>query len=97
MQYTTATKTKQVQPTMLANPHVQQFTAHPIGRIVTWVALKMYTLIGLGFSLLPLVLLSYTRWLPVYHACGYVGIVFFGPWTTWAVKKVFRVARVKAN
>lgn len=72
---------------------MQRFCGHPIGGCITWVALKMYTLIGLGFSLVPLVLLTWERWLPIYHTCAYIGVLFFGPWSSWLVRRILRVPR----
>lgn len=55
-----------------------------------WVALKLYTLIGLAFALAPLVLLTADKWWPLFKVTGFVGIIFYGPWSMCLVQKVLR-------
>lgn len=81
----------------MRHTRIQQFASTTIGMITIWVALKLYTLVGLAFSLAPLVLLTAEKWWPLFKSVGFVGLIFYGPWSMWLVKKVLRATDVPST
>ncbi|XP_012278101.1 lysophospholipid acyltransferase 5 [Orussus abietinus] len=68
---------KGVETQLAKNEALQAALENPIFRLATWVLLKIYTLVFMGYSLIPFVLLSYDRYLPVYASVYYCGHIFF--------------------
>ncbi|XP_014228355.1 lysophospholipid acyltransferase 5 [Trichogramma pretiosum] len=69
---------KDMKPVLLKNEKLMNFaTGSMLGRIVTWILLKIYTFVFMGYSLIPFVLLSYSRYMKVYTSFYFMGHVIF--------------------
>ena len=64
-------------------------------RALIWIILKVYTFVFMGYSLIPFVLLSYSRYMKVYKSMYFIGHVIFFPYPLVApyIKKALRPRR----
>lgn len=58
-----------------------QVWADPIGKYVLYGILKTYTIVFMGWSLVPFDVKTYSKWLPVYSSLWFSGFLLFVPWT----------------
>lgn len=73
-----------MEPVFSRSEKFQKFAANPAGKAIVWLLLKLYTVIGMGFCLAPLALLSFARWWAVYKSVWFYGIFL---WWGWPVYK----------
>jgi lysophospholipid acyltransferase 5 len=59
------------------NPRLQDFLSRKPVKFVTYVVLKIYIILFLGYALAPFVLLQSEKWLPVYSNLYFSGTVLF--------------------
>ncbi|PNF39053.1 Lysophospholipid acyltransferase 5 [Cryptotermes secundus] len=78
---------------MLEQSEVKEFLNHVALRPVTWLLLKLYTFVFMGYCLVPFVLLSYSRWNHVYASVYYFGHFVFFPWPVYSpfVRKLLKL------
>lgn len=62
------------------NGTLLEFTRRPYISTLTYIGLKIYTFIFLGYCIAPFALLSYRRWIRVYSAYLFLGHVLFMMW-----------------
>ncbi|XP_069703980.1 lysophospholipid acyltransferase 5 [Periplaneta americana] len=70
--------------TMLERTEVSEIFSHVVVRPLTWLFLKLYTFVFMGYCLVPFVLLSYQRWNQVYMSVYYIGHFVFFLWPLYA-------------
>jgi lysophospholipid acyltransferase 5 len=63
-----------------ARKDIADFASQPGVRHVLWVLRKLYTVVFMGYCLVPFVLLNYTKWIAAYSAVYWIGHIFFLPW-----------------
>lgn len=49
-------------------------------QVVIFILRQIYTLVGMGWCLVPFVFLSYDKWFSVYKTFNYIGFVLLVPW-----------------
>ncbi|KAK2709761.1 hypothetical protein QYM36_013437 [Artemia franciscana] len=59
------------------NPRLQNFLSQKPVKIATYILLKFYFILFLGYALTPFVLLKSEKWLPVYSNLYYSGTILF--------------------
>ncbi|KAH0547447.1 lysophospholipid acyltransferase 5 [Cotesia glomerata] len=59
------------------NQSIQATASHPLGGILIWIILKLYTLVFMGYAFIPFHLLSYTRYLKIYSSVYWIGSIIF--------------------
>lgn len=72
--------TFQMEPVFTRSDKFQWFANTTIGGILIWIALKLYTIIGMGWCLAPLALLSWTKWVIFYKSLWFFGFLLWLPW-----------------
>lgn len=70
----------QMVPVFANSEVVQKFNETTIGKAIVWILLKFYTVVGMGFCLAPLGLLTFDRWWAVYKATWMYGFILWFPW-----------------
>lgn len=80
----------QIQSVLLRNDAFLSFIGQPLVSVVVYGALKFYTLVGMGWCLVPFVFLSASKWWGVYHTVGYYGFLLYVPFPLYkmALKKI---------
>ncbi|XP_034951488.1 lysophospholipid acyltransferase 5 [Chelonus insularis] len=68
---------KDIAPVLKKNTKLQSTINTPLGKVVTWTILKIYTLVFMGYSFAPFIFLSYTRYLSIYSSVYWIGHVLF--------------------
>nr|CAD7410074.1 unnamed protein product [Timema poppensis] len=69
-----------------------EFFKNPLVQIITWIILKLYTFVFMGWCLIPFALLSFPRWWQVYKSVYFIGFVLFGLWPFYqpTIKKLLK-------
>lgn len=67
-------------PIFTKSEKIQKINENPVGHAVFWILLKLYTIVGMGWCLAPLALLTLERWWAVYKASWLFGFVLWLPW-----------------
>lgn len=73
----------QMEPVFSRSEKFQAFARNPAGQAIIWVLLKLYTVVGMGFCLAPLALLSFSRWWIVYRSVWFYGIFLWWGWPAY--------------
>ncbi|KAK0175353.1 hypothetical protein PV327_009107 [Microctonus hyperodae] len=69
---------KDIAPALLKNNQLQMTINSFPSNILVWFVMKLYTLVFMGYSFCPFILLSYTRYVGVYSSVYWIGhLVFF--------------------
>ncbi|XP_039287249.1 lysophospholipid acyltransferase 5 [Nilaparvata lugens] len=71
---------KDLQPILQRNGVVLEFLRKPGMKQLTWLALKVYTLVFMGYCMAPFVLLSYHKWWQVHKSFYFMGHILWMPW-----------------
>lgn len=71
---------KELEPILSRTVVYQKVWANPIAKGFLFVLLKAYTIIFMGWSLVPFDLKVYSKWLSVYRSLYYSGYLLFVPW-----------------
>ncbi|KAK7867424.1 hypothetical protein R5R35_003848 [Gryllus longicercus] len=71
---------KDLEPKLINNRTVKKFLEDPKIVPFVWVILKLYTLVFMGYCLVPFALLSFAKWWQVYKSVYFIGHLFFGLW-----------------
>jgi lysophospholipid acyltransferase 5 len=81
---------------MLDRSEMKEFFTQSLWPL-TWLVLKLYTLVFMGYCLVPFVLLSYSRWNHVYASVYYFGHFIFFLWPLYApfVKKLLKLCKAR--
>ena len=87
----------QLEP-MLDQSEMKEFFTQSLWPL-TWLVLKLYTLVFMGYCLVPFVLLSYSRWNHVYASVYYFGHFVFFLWPLYApfVKKLLKLCKARRS
>lgn len=72
----------QVEPVFANSEKFQRAAGNPAMKALIWVLLKLYTLIGMGWCLAPLVYLTAWKWWSVFCSCWFLGFLV---WFTWPI------------
>ncbi|KAL1464344.1 hypothetical protein WDU94_003999 [Cyamophila willieti] len=67
------------------NQSLLEFTRRPYVSMFTYMFLKVYTFIFLGYCIAPFALLSYSKWIRVYAAYLFLGHVLFMMWPLYKI------------
>ncbi|XP_015604805.1 lysophospholipid acyltransferase 5 [Cephus cinctus] len=68
---------KDITPYLEKNQKIQKFMEYLPARILIWLHLKLYTLVFMGYSLIPFVFLSVEKYTRSYASVYYVGHIIF--------------------
>lgn len=77
-----------MEPVFTKSDKFQEFATTAYGSATIWILLKIYTVLGMGFCVSPLVLLSFHRWWKVYKSVWFYGFLLWWGWP--AYKPVLR-------
>ncbi|XP_058792721.1 lysophospholipid acyltransferase 5 [Phymastichus coffea] len=91
---------KDMKPVLLKNARLQKAVRSSfLARALIWILLKIYTFVFMGYSLIPFVLLSYSRYIKVYKSVYFIGHVTFLSYPLVApfVKKALRPKREREH
>lgn len=69
-----------MEPVFTRSEKFKQFSETFIGNVIIWITLKLYTIVGMGWCLAPLAMLSYTKWWTVYRSLWFFGFILWLPW-----------------
>lgn len=61
------------------NEPLMKFCENPFVECILWVILKLYTVVGMGWCLLPFVFLSVGKWWYMYKTVWFFGFVLWIP------------------
>lgn len=64
----------------MKNEKFVAFIEKPLIKPVVFILLKMYAICGMGWSLTPFVILSFSKWWPIYSTLNYYGLLLYVPW-----------------
>ena len=67
----------QIEPIFERNENFQQLIKNPLMKIVLYIIIKCYTVILSGWSLIPFVFLSFSKWWHVYKMAYFSGWIVF--------------------
>jgi hypothetical protein len=83
---------------MLERSEMKEFFIHSLWPL-TWLVLKLYTFVFMGYCLVPFVLLSFSRWNHVYASVYYFGHFMFFLWPFYApfVKKLLKLFKARSH
>jgi hypothetical protein len=70
------------------NVTLLEFTRRPYISSLTYLGLKVYTFVFLGYCIGPFALLSYSKWIRVYTAYLFLGHVLFMMWPLYKIAVV---------
>lgn len=70
----------QIEPVFARSEKFQKFASTLVGQVTIWILLKVYTVIGMGFCLTPIALLSFHRWWKVYQSVWFYGVFLWYGW-----------------
>lgn len=73
----------QMDPVFARSEKFQKFATSTVGQVIIWILLKLYTILGMGFCLAPLALLSFSRWWIVYKSIWFYGIFLWCAWPAY--------------
>ncbi|XP_043279250.1 lysophospholipid acyltransferase 5 isoform X2 [Venturia canescens] len=69
---------KDIGPVLMRHEKLQKCLKENLAlRVLVWVILKMYTFVFMGYALIPFVLMSSSRYIPVFGSIYYCGHVLF--------------------
>ncbi|CAD7094133.1 unnamed protein product [Hermetia illucens] len=82
MEYLTITFERQISNIYdgLANGPKGNLVKSTPSQVVIFILRQIYTLVGMGWCLVPFVFLSYDKWFSVYKTFNYIGFVLLVPW-----------------
>lgn len=69
-----------MEPVFTRSEKFMKFAESAPGTIIIWIVLKLYTIIGMGFCVAPLALLSFNKWWTLYTSLWYFGFILWFPW-----------------
>lgn len=70
----------QMEPVFTRSEKFSNFAKTMYGQVLIWIALKLYTFIGMGFCFGPLVLLSFGKWWALHRSVWFFGYILWLPW-----------------
>ncbi|XP_012263118.2 lysophospholipid acyltransferase 5 [Athalia rosae] len=90
---------KDIGPVLESNKKLQALLKNPLSAAIIWVFLKIYTLVFMGYALIPFVLLKRSKYLPVFGSFHWLGhIIFMGyPLIAPFVKSLLREKRSRPH
>lgn len=68
-----------MQSVLQRNDAFLSFVGRPLVSIGIYAALKFYTLVGMGWCLVPFVFLSASKWWTIYATVGFYGFILYVP------------------
>lgn len=80
MEFIVMAMEKDLEPKLERNKTVRKLLDDPKMMPLVWMVLKAYTLVFMGYCLVPFALLSFSKWWQVYSSVYFVGHLFFGLW-----------------
>lgn len=81
----------------------QRLWSHNVTKYVLYVLLKVYTIVFMGWCLVPFDLKGFSKWWGVYYSLYFSGLILFLPWGFFykpillAVMKVYNERHAKAQ
>ncbi|XP_050313529.1 lysophospholipid acyltransferase 5 [Anthonomus grandis grandis] len=73
---------RDLQSIIKSNQTLREIFSNPIAKILLMVVLRIYTFVGMGWSVLPFVYLQYPKYLKAFHNCSYSGFII---WYLWPI------------
>lgn len=84
-----------LQALLTKNRGALEFLSKPVVREITWVVLKFYTWVFMGYCFAPFALLSVHRWFAAFYNTFFIGHVVWMGWSIYRpiVKKLLQPVR----
>lgn len=70
----------QVEPIFSRSEKWQKACENPVLRAFVWILLKLYTSIGMGWCVAPLVYLTFSKWWSIFCSAWFIGFIVWLPW-----------------
>jgi len=89
----------QAETLIARNEKVTKLLAHPLIIPLKWIVLKLYTVVFMGYCLVPFVLLTYDKYWPVYKSIYFSGYLLFIGWHLYAplVRRALKPERTSST
>lgn len=81
MEFVTIFMEKDLENMMKHSERYAKISQHKAFKVVTFIALKLYANIFMGYAFVPFALFSFDKWWPVYKSLYFSGFIFFFPWS----------------
>ncbi|XP_013184936.2 lysophospholipid acyltransferase 5 [Amyelois transitella] len=82
---------KELESLMVKTKMYDRMWSHNVVKYLLYIVLKMYTIVFMGWSLVPFDLKVYSKWLKVYSSLYFSGFFLFLPWA-FAYKPLIKMA-----
>lgn len=69
-----------MEPVFSRSEKFQAFASTAYGSLLIWITLKLYTIVGMGWCLAPLAMLSAAKWWTFYQSLWFFGFILWLPW-----------------